>query len=95
VYHGSHSATGYGNMAAIRTVGVGPLVRATCLTSLSAFQFLQAIVASPFQYLQQFITVTHLGHHTASSSLRISYPYLILFPPELMSPLSIYEAPWT
>jgi hypothetical protein len=48
VYLGFHSAKGDGNKAAIRTVGAGPLVRAACLASLSAFFFLQAIVASPF-----------------------------------------------
>jgi hypothetical protein len=95
VYCGSHSAKGHGNKAAIRTVGAGPLVRATCSISLSAFQFPRALVASPFWCLQQCMTATHLGTHTVSSSLRISCPYLILFLPELMSPLSLYKALWT
>jgi hypothetical protein len=39
VYHGSHSAKGHGNKAEVRAVGAGPLMRAACLTPLSAFQF--------------------------------------------------------
>jgi hypothetical protein len=39
MYLRSHLAKGHGNKAAVRTVEVGPLVRATCLASLSAFQF--------------------------------------------------------
>jgi hypothetical protein len=35
----------------------------------------------------QCITATHLWAHIVSSSLRISHPYLIYFPPELISPL--------
>jgi hypothetical protein len=95
VYCGSHSAKGHGNKTAIRAFGAGPLVSATFLAFLSAFWFPQEIVASPFWCSQQCVTATHLGAHTASSSLRISCPYLILFPPKLMSPLSLYKASWT
>jgi hypothetical protein len=95
VYHGSHSAKGHGNKAVIRTVGAGTLMRATYLASLSSLQFPWAIVASPFWCPQQCIAATHLGAHTGSSNLRISCPYLILFPPELTSPLFLYKTPWT
>jgi hypothetical protein len=80
VHHGSHLAKEHGNKA-IRTARDGPLMRAACLASLSAFQFPWAIVASPFWCPQQCITSTCSGAHTASSRLRISYPYLILFLP--------------
>jgi hypothetical protein len=93
VYCGSHSDKGHRNKAAISEVEVCPPVRAARLASLSAFQFSQTIVVSPFWCLQQCITATHLGAQTASSSSRISYPYLIHFPPELMSPLFLYKAP--
>jgi hypothetical protein len=44
VYSESHSAKGNGNKAAVRTVEVGPFMKAVCLASLSAFWFPQAIV---------------------------------------------------
>jgi hypothetical protein len=64
----------------------------TCLATLLAFLFPWAIVASSFWCPWQCITATHLRAHTVSSSSRISCPYLILFPPELMSP-SLYIRP--
>jgi hypothetical protein len=95
VYHGSHSNKRHENKVALKTVRDGPLVRATCLASLAAFRFPQAIVVFPFWCPQQCIAAINLGTHTASSSLRISCPYLILFPPKLMSPLFSCKAPWT
>jgi hypothetical protein len=65
------------------------------LASLSALWFPQATVASPFWCPWQCRSATHLGAHTESNSSRISYPYLILFLPELMRPLSLHGAPWT
>jgi hypothetical protein len=70
-------------------------VRATCLVSLSAFRFPQTAIVSPFWCPWQCITATHLRAHTASSNSRVSCPYLMPFPTELMSPLSLYRAPWT
>jgi hypothetical protein len=87
VYRGSHLAKGHGNKAAVR-VSWGQYPRAACLVSLLALQFPQAIIASPLWCLQQRITATCLGAHIASSSSRLSCPYLILFPPKLMSPFN-------
>jgi hypothetical protein len=95
VYHGSHSYKGHRNKAAVSEAEVYPPVRAAYLASLSAFQFPQTAVVSPFWCPWQCMTATCLGAHTASSNSRIFCPYLAFFPPELISSLSLYRAPWT
>jgi hypothetical protein len=95
VYCGYHSDKGHGNRAAVSEAEVCPPVRAAHLASPSVFQFPQTAVISPFWCPQQCMTTTRLGAHRASSNSRISCPYLTLFPPELMSPLFLYRAPWT
>jgi hypothetical protein len=87
VFYGSHSDKGHRNKETISETELCLHVRVAYLASLSAFQFAWTIVVSPFWCPHQCITTSHLGAHTASSSLRISCPYLILFPPKLMSNL--------
>lgn len=41
------------------------------------------------------MTATFLGTHIASKSLRISLPYFMSFPSELISPFSLYKDPCT
>jgi hypothetical protein len=54
-------------------------VRASFLAFLSAFQFPQTAVVSPFWCPQQCMAATHLGTHTAFSNFRNFCSYLTLF----------------
>ena len=69
-----------------------PNFSATYFVALSANQFPSACGASSFWWLQQCITATFSGSHTASNRVKISSLFSMSFPLAVRRPLSLYKA---